>query len=120
MSGIQSVERLDGGTDFAVGTRWRETRVMFGKTATEEMEVTGMDPGTSYTVEADNHGVHYTSVLSVDPTATGATVIMHFDAVARGLLNRTLGAAVGRFFEGQTRKHLQQDLADICAAAERS
>lgn len=51
VSGVEAVERLDGGAGFDVGTRWRETRTM-GRTVTEEMAVTAIDPGRSYTVQA--------------------------------------------------------------------
>ncbi len=119
ISGIQSVERLDDGDSFAVGTRWRETRTMFGRSASEEMTVTAVDPGRSYTAEAQHGQVHYTSILRVAPTGDDSCVLsMHFDAEAGGFLNKTLGAVVGRLMVGSTRKLMQQDLADIAAAAE--
>lgn len=119
ISGIDSVERLDDNEGFVVGTRWRETRTMFGKSATEEMTVTAIVPGHSYTTEAQHGKAHYTSSLRVDPNGDDACVLsMHFDAEVTGLLNKTLGAVVGRIFEGSTRKLMQQDLADIAAAAE--
>ncbi len=46
--GDHAVERLDSGTDFGVGTTWRETRVMFGREATEVMEIVAVDEGRSY------------------------------------------------------------------------
>lgn len=119
ISGIRSVERLDSGTTFQVGTKWRETRVMFGKSATEEMTVTAVDPGRSYTTQAQHGGAHYTSVMAVEPDGPDACVLsMHFDAQVSGVLNKTLGAVVGKLMEGTTRKLMQQDLADIAEAAE--
>lgn len=118
MRGITAVERLDDGGDFEVGTRWRETRVMFGREATEELEVTAVDEGRSYTVEADNRGTHYVSELIVEPAGDGAVIRMTFGAEQGGRLNRLLASTVGRAFEGATRKALQQDLDDIAAAAE--
>jgi carbon monoxide dehydrogenase subunit G len=119
ISGIESVERLDDGTGFGVGTRWRETRTMFGRTATEDMTVTAVEPGRSYTTEAHHGKAHYTSGLRVEPKGDADSVVsMHFDAEVSGLLNKTLGAVVGKLFEGSTRKAMQQDLADIAAAAE--
>jgi carbon monoxide dehydrogenase subunit G len=118
ISGITSLERLDSGSGFAVGTRWRETRVMFGRSATEEMTVVALDPGRSYTTEAVNRGVRYTSQMAVEPTgANTSRLSMHFEAEASGLLNKTLGAVVGRLMVGTTRKMMQQDLVDIAAAA---
>ncbi len=49
--GIDAVEVLTPG-EFGVGTRWRETRTMLGRSATEEMTVTAMEPQRSYTTEA--------------------------------------------------------------------
>ena len=43
LSGVEKLERLDS-TKYEVGTRWRETRVLFGKSSTEEMWVTEIDP----------------------------------------------------------------------------
>ncbi len=118
LSGVTEVQRLDSGAGFGVGTRWRETRVLFGKEASEEMEVTAVDEGHSYTVEADNHGTHYVSRLIVEPAAGGSTVRMTFGAEQAGRFNRILARTVGKAFEGATRKALEQDLDDIAAAAE--
>lgn len=120
ISGIQSVQRLDDGEGFGVGTRWRETRVMFGRSASEEMTVTAVDPGRSYTTEAHHGKAHYTSVMSVEPTGDDTCVLsMLFDAETTGMLNKTLGAVVGRLMFSSTRKLMQQDLADIATAAGR-
>lgn len=118
LSGVTSVERLDDGDAFAVGTRWRETRVLFGKEATEELVVTDVDEGRSYTVEADNRGTHYTSQLFVEPTDGGSTVRMTFGAEQSGRVGRLLARTIGKAFEGATRQMLEQDLVDIAAAAE--
>lgn len=122
LSGVTGIERLDGGEGFGPGLRWRETREVFGEEATEELEVTAVDPGRSYTVEADSGGTHYRSVLTVEPAATGATgatITMTFGAEqSGGRIATFLSATVGRLFQGPTRKALQQDLDDIAAAAE--
>ncbi len=119
ISGIDSVQRLDDNEEFGVGTRWRETRTMFGKSASEEMTVTAVEAGRSYTTEAQHGKAHYTSSLRVEPKGEGTCVLsMHFDAEVTGILNKTLGAVVGKIFEGSTRKLMQQDLADIADAAE--
>lgn len=119
MSGIDRVERLDDGEGFDVGTRWRETRTMFGRTATEEMQVTAVEPGRAYTVEADSAGTHYQSVLTVEPTGPAACRLsMSFDAQPAGAAAKVLAATLGKLFERATRKALQADLDDIAAAAE--
>ena len=65
LSGVNALERVSGPA-FDVGTRWRETRKMFGKEATEEMEVASVTPGSAYTVLAESHGSKYESGLRVE------------------------------------------------------
>lgn len=120
LSGVTRIERL-AGPAYGVGTRWRETRTMLGREASEEMEVVGIDEGRSTTIAADAHGVAYRSVLRVEPAATGALLTMSF----AGTLQSTswLQRAAARLTSGlglaATRKAMQQDLDDIAAAAER-
>lgn len=119
LSGVQRVERLDDGTGFGVGTRWRETRTMFGREATEEMEVAAVDPGTGYTVVADSRGTVYTSGFHLEDAGEGRSrLTMTFGAAPSGLVAKVLSATVGRLFVRTTRKLLQQDLDEVGAAAE--
>lgn len=119
LSGVVSVERLDDLDAFGVGTRWRETRVMFGKQATEEMEVTAVDDGHRYTVTADSSGTTYTSVLVVEPLPDErCRLVMTFSAAPGGRVAKVLAATVGRVFLGATRRMLQQDVDDIAMHAE--
>ena len=118
ISGIDKVERLSDDNAFGVGTRWRETRTMFGKEATEAMEVTALEPQRSYTVVADSHDVHYVSTWSVEPHGDGTRLAMTFDAEPHGAFAKFLAATVGRLMKAPTRKALQKDLDEIAAAAE--
>lgn len=119
ISAVEAVERLDDGTGFDVGTRWRETRKMFGRQATEEMEVTNVDAGRSYVTEAESHGAHYRAVTTVEPRGeSGSLVTMTFGATPRSTVAKIADATIGRFFRGATAKALQKDLDDIAAAAQ--
>jgi len=118
ISGILKIERLDAGSGFDVGTRWRETRKFFGKEATEEMEVTAIEPLRSYTTRADSHKVHYISQLSVEEASGQTLLSMTFDAEPQGAGAIFMAATVGRLFKGATRKALQKDLDDIAKAVE--
>jgi hypothetical protein len=118
---VRKIERLDGGSSFGVGTRWRETRVMFGREATEEMAVTAIEPGRSYVVEADSRGTHYRSVMGVEALGDSRSrVYMTFAAESSGLLGKIMAATIGRLFVGSIRKALRQDLEDIGRTAEGS
>ncbi len=118
ISAIEKVERLDDGDGFGVGTRWRETRTMFGRTATEEMEVSSVDSGRSYVTEADSHGARYRTVMTVEALASNGTRLSTtFGAEPHGLVTKVVAATVGRLFERATRKALEKDLVDIANAA---
>jgi uncharacterized protein YndB with AHSA1/START domain len=119
ISAIEAIDRLDDGDGFGVGTRWRETRTMFGRSATEEMEVTEVVPGRSYVVEAGSKSARYRSTLTVAGAPDGGSVLtMVFAAEPSGLLSRLLAATMGRLMSGPTRRALEQDLSDIASAAE--
>ncbi|MCL1600441.1 MAG: SRPBCC family protein [Actinomycetia bacterium] len=119
ISAIQSVEILSEPQAFAVGTKWRETRTMFGKRATEEMWVTEVDPGTSYMVAAESHGARYTTIMKVIATGEDSSRIsMNFGAEPTGTMAKVMGATIGKLFESATRKAIAHDLDDIAAAAE--
>jgi len=117
ISAITALERTDGGSGFGVGTAWRETRVMFGREATETMEVTEIDEGRSYVVESLSRGVLYRSVMRVEPMDAGCTVAWEFGAEAQST-SAKLMSVIGKLFERSTKKALMADLDDIAAEAE--
>lgn len=119
ISAIEKVEILSGDGAFGVGTTWRETRTMFGKKATEEMEVTEVAEGESYVVVARPDSANYRTVMAVVSTGEGSsTVSMEFGADPKGTFTRLMGATVGKMFEGKMKKAIATDLDDIAAAAE--
>lgn len=119
LTAVEAVELLDESAEFGVGTRWRETRTMFGRQATEEMEVTAVDAPRSYTVVAANGSTTYTSRITVEPLGEERCVLaMSFAGESSGIVGRLLGATMGRLFTGATRRALQQDLDDLAAHAE--
>ena len=118
VSGIEGVERLDDSTGFGLGTTWRETRTMFGRTATEDMWVTEFEPGRSYVVEANSHGTEYRTSQRIEPDGDGSVLTMTFGGTATGTTAKIMSATVGRLFAKATKNAFEQDLADIAAAAE--
>jgi carbon monoxide dehydrogenase subunit G len=116
---ITALERTDAGTGFTVGTAWKETRVMFGREATESMAVTEVDEGHSYTVESLSRSVLYRSIMEVQPKGEGCRLAWQFGAEAQ-TTSAKLMSVVGKLFERSTKKALLQDLDDIAAAAEAS
>lgn len=118
ISGIKSVEVLEKPAAGIVGLKWREKREFFGKEATETMWVTAAEPGHWYETNALNHGMAYTTRLSVAELSDGTTLTMTFDAKPTTLKARLM-MPIGMLFNGTVRKALQKDLSDIKAAAEK-
>ena len=122
LSGVERVEVLTEG-GFDVGTRWRETRRMLGKEATEEMTVTECVPPERYVTVADSHGMHYESeieLLKGDPAASSTAVVMRFSATptgggAMGLLSRLIGGLGAKAVS----RALAKDLDEMATAVER-
>jgi carbon monoxide dehydrogenase subunit G len=120
LSAVQAVERLDDLDGFEVGTRWRETRTMFGRQATEVMEVTEVDPGRRYEVVAVSGTTTYRSTITVTPEGTDrCELAMTFAGTTTGVAARLMAATVGRLMAGATRRALERDLDDLAARAER-
>ncbi|WAZ22012.1 SRPBCC family protein [Streptomyces cinnabarinus] len=119
LTGVTKVEVLSEG-GFGVGTRWRETRRMFGKDATEEMWVTACEVPARYVVEAESHGSHYVSEwdLRADGPVT-TTVRMTFTGTTTGGgVMAVLTKVLGRVGERAVSKAIAKDLDDVAAAVE--
>lgn len=118
LGAVTAVEILAGPNPIELGTKWRETRSMFGRSTTEEMVVTGLIPGEQYTVTSQAHNAVYTSTLTVTPIDAGScSLALSFASNATGNLARLGAATVGRLFAPATRRALVADLVDIEAAA---
>lgn len=101
---------------------------MFGKQATETMEVTEFDPPRAYTLAAESHGMRYASrvtVLEEQPgggAAGGGGCRLSYDITGKPL---SLGAKImspifGLMMKGAMRKAMDKDLSEIKNYIERS
>jgi carbon monoxide dehydrogenase subunit G len=89
IAGIQRVEMLTAGP-VGKGTRFRETRVLFNREATEEMEVVEFDPPRAYALGAENHGCRYLTTLTFEPAGEGTDVEMRFRAAPLTFVARVM------------------------------
>lgn len=108
-----------------VGTRLRETRVMFGKEATEEMWITEIThPGESpdgagrWIIEARSSGMHYLTELGVTPTPNGSRMEMAFSGRGESLAAKLMSPIFGLFMKGMIARELTRDLEQVKAKAE--
>jgi carbon monoxide dehydrogenase subunit G len=112
ISGIDKLEVLSD-VKWGVGLRWRETRTMFGKQATEEMEMTGFDKDSSYVVEAESHGTHYISNYQFKDAPGGATeVTWSFEGKPVSVAAK-LFSPLAFAFKGSVKKALKKDVDDL-------
>ena len=116
VSGITDCEVLTDGP-VGEGTRWRETRVMFGREATEEMEITAFDPPRSYEVSADSHGTRYVTTITVSDNGDTSILEYSFTGTPHSFVAKLM-TPLGWFMKGATRKALEQHVADLKKAAE--
>lgn len=115
VSAIAKIEILDSPADESlIGFRWRETRIMFGKEATEIMEITKCEENTFYETWAESHGAVYISRVSITEINEEDTQLsMSFSGTPKSRYAKIFSTLVGWAFKGSIQKALQKDLEDI-------
>jgi hypothetical protein len=119
LSGVTRVQILTDGP-YAVGTRWRETRRMFGSEATEEMWVAENDPLRSTVVEAVSGDTLYRTTFTLTPVeayTTELTVTFTATAPETKGARRVVSGLLSGLGLRATRRMMERDLDDIAAAA---
>lgn len=114
---IRSVEILSAQRS-GLGTRWRETRIMFGKEATEVMEITEWRPPAEYVTRARSHGCDYRCTMRARPAGSGCTLEIEFVAIPLTLAAKLLGAVMSPLMRAAVAKALRGDLEAIRASVE--
>ncbi|MCU7553771.1 SRPBCC family protein [Alteromonas sp. ASW11-19] len=121
ISGIKEVEILKPATGPSItGLKWRETREMMGKDATEEMWITQASAPDFYEAEAASHGAVYTSRLELSHAGGTTALTMHFDGKPETFMAKIIWALTGWMAKSALKKTIDQDLKDIKAVAEAS
>ena len=113
ISAIERIEVLERPVSGLVGLKWRETRIMFGKEATEVMWITDSQPREFYNTQAESHGSIYKTTLLLEGKGDITTLTMTFRGEAQTFLAKILSACMGRFIRPSMEKALRQDLEDI-------
>lgn len=116
IEGITQVEILSDITH-GVGTRWRETRVMFGREATEEMEISKFAENQSYEVVASSRGMDYHTIYTFNEIDGGTLVEMVFSGKPL-TLSAKLMTPIGSLFQGAARKALEDDMNNLKVVCE--
>jgi carbon monoxide dehydrogenase subunit G len=118
ISGIEEIEVLERPEEGLVGLKWRETRTLFGKTATEVMWITDAEENAFYATRAESHGSIYITHLTIVEQDGGTLLTMNFGAELQSFTAKVMSATMGWMFKNATIKAVQQDLTDNKAAVE--
>jgi len=113
ISSIIAIEVLEKPETGFVGFKWKETRKMFGKEATEIMWITDSVENEYYVTRAESHGSVYVSRLSLAESAGITTLTFSFSGEAQSLVARIFSALMGVLIKSSMKKELQKDLVDI-------
>lgn len=89
VSGITKVEMLSEG-GVGNGTKWRETRIMMKREATEDMWIKEFDRPNRYLVEAESHGSHYLTEYKFSEVDKGTQVTMTFSATPQSFFAKLM------------------------------
>ena len=119
IEGIESVEIISE-QKTGVGTRWKETRVMFGKSTTEEMEITELNHNQNYVVEAESCGAAFRTEFvfkSVSNDKTEVTMDMNTKPLT---FFAKLMSPISFMMKGMIVNAIKKDLADSARACESS
>lgn len=112
---IVNVEMLTD-TPTGVGTRFRETRVMYGREATEEMEITEYVENNRVRIMADSHGVVWNSLFTVQPTDAGTELSLVMEIKPQTLIARIMSF----FMKGAMQKAMDKDMEAVKKHCENS
>jgi hypothetical protein len=117
---IKAITKLEVVTPgpIGVGTRFKETRVMFGKECTEEMQITGFEPGQSYEITCQSCGAEYRTLFHFAPDGDGTRVDVEFQTRAISAWAKLM-KPLGWMMNGMMKKCVNQDIEDLKKVAER-
>ena len=118
ISGIDKIEILERPDNGLMGLKWRETRTIFGKSATEDMWITDVAENKSFESRAESHGCLYITTKYISEQNGKMSLISTHDSQPQSLMAKLLFIPMGIACKGMMKKALMKDLNDIKAAIE--
>ena len=119
ISGIEKIEVLEKPANGLVGLKWRETRTLFGKTATAEKWITDAAENEFYNTRAESDGFVFSSTMSISESGGRMTLTSSHESRPQGIVARLMSIPMELLFKGVAKKALLQDPNDIKSAVER-
>ncbi len=108
---IPHIEKVEFLTEkkTGVGTRFRETRLMNGRPAATELEVTEYVENDRVRLVADSHGTVWDSVFTVKPNDGGTELTLTMDGTAYKLVSKVMNVMI----KNMIGKALEQDMDSV-------
>lgn len=105
---VPAIDKIEPLTDgpAALGTRFRETRIMFGREATEEMEFLEWERPNRYVLGAESHGCRYRTTFTLTPDQGGTKLEMHFAGEPQTFMAKIMTVLM---------KPMMKKMGDMCA-----
>lgn len=120
ITAIENIKVLEGPAKMDVGTKWVETRTMFGKQASETMWVTELIENNKYVVEAQSHGMKYkTTYTFVELPHEETEVHLVFEGEPVNLKAKMMNVLT-IMFASSTKKMLHKDMEELKQTIENS
>lgn len=113
---FEKVEMLTEGP-LAVGTKWRETRVMNKRQSIEEWELTAFDCPNSFSAYCDSQGYDVKYTMRVEPQRNGSRLTMEMTTQPRTLIGKLM-TPLEWLMAGMMKKIVLKDLESTKAYIE--
>jgi carbon monoxide dehydrogenase subunit G len=118
ISGIEKIEILNKPKDTVVGLKWKETRTIFGKSATETMWITEATEYNYYKTRAESNGAIYQTILKLSEKENTTFLTMEFNSEAITIKGKIMAFIFGRMLNKTMKKLIKKDLIDIKTTVE--
>ena len=118
IKGVDKIEIVEKPANGLVGLRWRETRMLFGESATVEKWITKATENEFYETRAEDNGFVFTATMRLSEGNGGVTLTTAHLTEPQGFVAK-LKALPMFLFKGVIKKALLEDLNDIKSAVER-
>jgi len=118
ISGIEKIEILNKPKDTVVGLKWKETRTIFGKSATETMWITEATENDYYKTRAESNGAIYQTILKLSEKENTTFLTMEFNSEAITIKGKIMAFIFGRMLNKTMKKLIKKDLINIKTTVE--
>ena len=116
---VRSYEEVEfeGEQREGVGTRWRQQRIVFGRSHAQVMQVTHWEAPRELVLVAREAGGRYETRYYLDAVEGGTEVVVTFSVSGTNPIAWVFVQTIGRRMVRGTGEAMGRDLADLAAAA---